>query len=212
MASGLRRLAGLWASWVLANAVAGALSLVVTSEAVRLAMATGGLAGLLLGTVGALVAAGLIEGYLQWAVLGGRLRHGGWWIPATLGGMVLGYVPMAATAFLLPMLDASARPPGTPLSLWGTAASWGIAVLGAAICQWLVLRREVEGAAVWVLAVPLAAAVVAVVAYPGSGYSGLPTELADAAARTGAYRAAMAALTGAVLVWLLADQSRAEET
>jgi hypothetical protein len=188
------------------------LSIVVTAEAVRVAMAMGGLAGLLLGTIGALGAGGLIGGYLQWAVLSGRLRHAGWWIPATLAGTVLGYVPRVAVASLLPTLGGGAGTSGSPLSLWGAAVSWGVVVLGVAICQWLVLRRDVERAAVWVLAVPLAAAVVAIVTYPGSGYSGLPTDLAEAAARSGAQHAAGAMLTGAVLVWLLAVRSRAEET
>lgn len=85
---------------------------------------------------------------LQWAVLRRWIPKAGWWVPATVGGRILG--PLVASAFL----DAVAlvvphRGPSTLLHV-----IVGFAVIGTVIggLQLLVLRRRLPGSGWWVVA------------------------------------------------------------
>ena len=91
-------------------------------------------------------------GYGQWLVLRRRFRQAGWWILATgLGGWLGG---MAAHAI---------NPPGQVVTSWtlfGTVIPF--AILMAAF-QWVVLRRWVGRAGLWLAAQPAATLIGAIV-------------------------------------------------
>lgn len=87
---------------------------------------------------------GVLVGTLQWLVLKQYMNRVGWWIPATLVGVALSAVVMAA-------YDAAVQPLGlgepTRVVVGGVLVG---AIVG--ISQWPVLRPHVSRAGWWVLA------------------------------------------------------------
>lgn len=126
----------------------------------------GGVTGLALG--------GLLLCVLQWLVLRSHLRDAGRWVLA-------GVVAMAVSS--AGILGAGS---GMPEVAW-FASVWTLGLL-MGLLQWLVLRREIDGAGWWVVASPIAWAV------------GLP--LGEMVGPLG-HGAAYGAITGAALVVLL---------
>lgn len=90
--------------------------------------------------------AGAIVGFGQWLVLRGLFHRAGWWILATAGGWMAGYL----WSFLL-------IPPDIDVSSIGIALlPWALNGLGAGLCQWLVLRRHYDRSALWIPTATLA--------------------------------------------------------
>jgi hypothetical protein len=109
----------------------------------------GGLAYLLVGQITTPVQAtvagavtGAILGAVQWAVLRLRLPMPIWWVVATSAGLAVG---LAISTALLGTESTGAE-------LLGRAAITG---LGVGVAQWLVLRRLVPWAAVWIAVIGL---------------------------------------------------------
>ena len=88
---------------------------------------------------------GLLIGVLQYLLLRRYLPRMVWWIPATFLGWALPLILLGLAS--VGWLPALAIDP-----VWSGAL--GFALIGASIgvCQWLVLRRRIHRAALWVLA------------------------------------------------------------
>lgn len=135
------------------------------------------------------LAAGAVIGGMQWLALRQYLRLSPWWIAATSAGMAAG---MALGVALLGTTTA-----GNVLLVRGAVT--GLAI-GAA--QWLVLRRSVPQAFVWVLTVTVGWAL----GWAVTRAAGV--DLAPNFANFGATGAwAFQALTGVVLAWLLRQRA-----
>ncbi len=150
--------------------------------------------------IGALVYGGLL-GCLQWLVLRGRMVRAAWWIPAGVIGWPLGLAASYLVQWVLRKL------PGIP---YPGIAGYS-AVVGAALgwVQWLVLRREVRGAAWWIAANALAWALGFAVGFDLARGRNIPTMLAGSVSG-----AIGGAITGAAMLWLLVqkpDQQRLKE-
>lgn len=130
---------------------------------------------------------GVCVGILQSIALRGRIKHTGWWIVATVVGFAIG--KFAADAIAQSMDGA------VGFALGGAAI--GIA-LGAA--QWLVLRRQLALADLWIPATALAWAVGWSLISTVDEVEGGPTASTYLIGATGA--AAAAVITGAALLWL----------
>lgn len=165
MMSGDRNI--LWPRWVAANALSELVGLGVTFMAIGLLVSRmeQSVTGILL-SFGITVACGAIEasivGMAQWWAMHpwfpqiGRLA---WW-RATLTGALVGYGLGYLPSTLMSMGEASTQAPVTEPPQWVTllfAAGLG-AVAGAVLsfAQWLVLRRKVERAGLWIPANMLA--------------------------------------------------------
>ena len=87
---------------------------------------------------------GLLIGVLQYLLLRRYLPRMVWWIPATVLGWALPLLLGRASVGWLPALAID--------PVWSGAL--GFALIGASIgvCQWLVLRRRIHRATLWVLA------------------------------------------------------------
>jgi len=87
---------------------------------------------------------GLLIGLLQYLLLRRYLPRMVWWIPATVLGWALPLLLGLASVGWLPALAID--------PVWSGAL--GFALIGASIgvCQWLVLRRRIHRATLWVLA------------------------------------------------------------
>jgi len=87
---------------------------------------------------------GLLIGVLQYLLLRRYLPRMVWWIPATVLGWALPLLLGLASVGWLPALAMD--------PVWSGAL--GFALIGASIgvCQWLVLRRRIHRATLWVLA------------------------------------------------------------
>jgi len=87
---------------------------------------------------------GLLIGVLQYLLLRRYLPRMVWWIPATVLGWALPLLLGLASVGWLPALAID--------PVWSGAL--GFALIGASIgvCQWLVLRRRIHRATLWVLA------------------------------------------------------------
>lgn len=85
------------------------------------------------------ILAGIFVGVMQWAVLRHRLSEVGWWVPAT----IVGY---GIVEFVQRVAFESGGPVSSSIGLWGVAGG----VVG--VCQWIVLRRQVSKAVLWVVA------------------------------------------------------------
>ena len=86
---------------------------------------------------------GLLIGVLQYLLLRRYLPRMVWWIPATVLGWALPLLLGLASVGWLPALAID--------PVWSGAL--GFALIGASIgvCQWLVLRRRIHRATLWVL-------------------------------------------------------------
>ena len=133
------------------------------------------------------VVIGVCVGIAQSIALRGRVKHTGWWILATVVGFAAGKFAADAIA------ESIAGAVGFALG----GAAIGIA-LGAA--QWLVLRRQVAQAGVWIPATALAWAVGWSIISTVDEVAGGPTGTTYLIGTTGA--AAAGVITGAALIWL----------
>jgi hypothetical protein len=110
-----------------------------------------GNAGLLftLATIGALVGAAI--GFGQWLALRSRIVGAGQWVVAsTVGWAIFGLLLIVQL-----LVVYAPRPPGQTASLDVLIIPiWTGIITGAlvGVLQWLVLRRQVPGAALWILA------------------------------------------------------------
>lgn len=93
--------------------------------------------------------AGAIAGGGQWLVLRGLFNRSGWWILATAGGWMAGYL----WSFLL--LPASS---GT-LTFGAAILPWAINGFATGLCQWLVLRHHYDRSGLWIPTATLAMAI-----------------------------------------------------
>jgi hypothetical protein len=94
---------------------------------------------------GAYSALGAVVGLTQWTVLRRRLNQVGWWAPATIVGWSLaGVVGRALSAVLRDLTPAVGDEWAVDL-----AAYFMSVMLLAGVFQWLVLRRQVNGASRW---------------------------------------------------------------
>jgi hypothetical protein len=218
-----RREASLWLSWVFANAVGEALglgstALIGAAVVSSLGEGTSVLATLALAAV-AVLAGTLVEGTVvgtaQWWVLRGPLPGIRWrtWAVATGTGAflawLLGMIPSTVLSLGADSGGAGAAPaePSNTVVL-ALAFSMGLVlepVLGFA--QWLVLRRFVSHAALWVPANAFAWAFGMVVIFAGidpaiSGGFGFLT-VAILALTLVCAGAVVGAIHGLALVWLL---------
>jgi len=92
---------------------------------------------------------GAIVGLGQWIMLRGLISRAGWWILATAGGWMSGYL----WAYML-------FPPGSDMTSFGSLLTpWLLFGLASGVLQWLVLRRQFERAALWVPTAILAMAI-----------------------------------------------------
>ena len=181
----------LWLSWLLATTAGGAAigTLIVLTGSNEIFWS--------------LVATGFVIGVAQWLVLHRYLRGAGWWIPASGFAWVVSFL---ATSMILG-IDPIAEFISSVLGLWrayvinvvfGTVVGAGLGV-----AQWLVLRRQTQGAGWWVLAcivggVINGAAAVSITQMNGVSGTALPYVVGWAA---------NGAVTGAVLVWLLSNRT-----
>jgi hypothetical protein len=218
---------GVYLRWILANAAGEAVGLGLTALVGIAAVfyageGTGAVVTLAL-ALSAILAGALIEGTVvgtaQWLVLRRPLPGMSWkcWAVATgagaLAAWTLGMVP--STVFSLrtdPSGGATAEP--SEAVVFGLAFLMGL-VLGPVLgfAQWLALRRFVVSAALWMPANALAWAVGMVVIFAGvdpatSGGFG-PRTVAILAVTLFCAGAAVGAMHGLALVWLLRTTSRA---
>jgi hypothetical protein len=130
---------------------------------------------------------GVCVGTLQAIAVRGRVKHTGWWIAASVVGFVIG--KFAAEAIANSVAGAGG------FALGGLAI--GIA-LGAS--QWLVLRRQVVQAELWIPATALAWAVGWSIISSVGEVAGGPTTSTYLIGGAGA--AAAGVITGSTLIWL----------
>jgi len=167
-----------WLRWMLASVASGAVTLTVTGALVR----AGSLSAVAVVAVfGAVI--GVSLGITQWLVVRHQVPRAYRWVLASaMGGIVVGVLGFAIGGAV-----------GGPL---------GGAAIGAAlgIMQWLVLRRRVSRASVWVLAsivgFALGLSAGEAVGFAVDGAVGWPVGGITMGVVVGA-------ITGAALVWLL---------
>ena len=135
---------------------------------------------------------GVCVGIVQSIALRGRVKHTGWWIVASVVGFAVG--KFAADAIAASIAGA------VGFALGGAAIG---AALGAA--QWLVLRRQVVQAGLWVPATALAWAVGWSVISTVDEVAGGPTATTYLIGATGAALAGV--ITGSTLIWLRRHRS-----
>ncbi|GEM_PF-901298 len=88
---------------------------------------------------------GAFVGTIQWTVLRWRLNRAGWWAPATVAGWSLaGMVGRGLSAAFQDLTSAGGV--GSPVDL---AVNLIPFILLPGVCQWLVLRRQVNAAGRW---------------------------------------------------------------
>lgn len=165
--------ASLWLRWVAANAISEMLGLGATFAVTALVLTqlTGGGIGVALAAYGFEVAAGAIEatlvGLAQWWAMRPwfpQITRKAWWLGTLIGALaayVLGFLPSTIMGLMEDSVQAQGQasamqepPMGIVLLL---AAGMGL-VAGAVLsfAQWLVLRKSVRGAGVWIPANMLA--------------------------------------------------------
>lgn len=195
------------AVWAAANAIGGVI--------------VGGLEGSLFQFLATLVLTGIVLGLIQGVVLRSRLHSlswGGWAIASAVSWIVGSQIAIFSDGLTAPLISW----------LSGTAAMWEVfwlnlvkdpiilAVLG--LGQWLVLRRQVAGAAWWVLISALGGAAYGAIASAMCALfceplcQAVPGPFCNVAATAMAYGAGWAAygvVTGLGLGWLLRRQAGA---
>lgn len=92
---------------------------------------------------------GAIVGGAQWLILRGQIQRAGWWVLATAGGWMAGYL---WSYLLFPPGDAST-------SFLGVLLPWLLNGLATGLCQWLLLRNHYHRSALWVPTATLAMAI-----------------------------------------------------
>ena len=185
----------LWLRWVLATVAGFTLTRVVgvpvglIAGSIIAAWAVGGvpedkMENIVSWVVFGVVAyglAGAATGMMQWLILRRHLKGASWWVLSSALSFAMG----AALGFLASgLLEVLGTPTGAFLIIVASGP-----VVGTA--QWVVLRRQVYRAGWWILATSLAW---------GLGWS---IELLTGSLAFVASGIVVAAITGAVLVWLL---------
>jgi hypothetical protein len=162
----------LWLRWVAANAAGEVFGLGATFGVAVIAFAWLGeqndAAGIL-GMFAIAVASGAIEatvvGLLQWWAMNPwfqAISRRAWWLATLLGALaayVMGYLP---STLMNLSEDAGQTPTVEPAQWIILLLAAGLGLVGGAVlsfAQWLVLRRAVQGAGVWIPANMLAWAV-----------------------------------------------------
>lgn len=130
-------------SWIVANGLAGALSvalLIMThalkEEPLRIFVSPG--------------LVGLVFGIMQWLILRNKLPSSFWWVPATIGGMYLAALSGVMTYFvglLFKLFDAMKG--GETRSLLEPIIMTAGLMFG--VWQWLVLSRRVSHSSLWII-------------------------------------------------------------
>ena len=213
----------LWARWVAANAVAELVGL-GGSDAVSVGLASHtsrmGAAGVLMMAVAMIAIGTCLEGMLVGLLQGRVLRHAlpgvplGAWVGATALGAgiawTLGTVPSSVMQWLMDSGGAETPAPALVISdALRLVLAAGMGLLQGAILavpQWRVLRRYVAGAGWWVPANSAAWAVGMVLVVQAVSSTTWTLSVATLARRVALLTlagAAVGAIHGAVLVWLL---------
>ena len=195
ISAGARSGHGLWLRWVLANSLAETVGL------------------------GASFAMGAAVGTAQWLVLRRPFPHMRWraWALATaVGAFAAWTLGMLPSTLINAGSGAEGSAPAEPgaLVVYGLAALMGLVagtILGAP--QWLVLRRHVRRAFLWVPANALAWAPGMVLAFVAAEFifaNGIGAgEILLAVITLALIGALVGAIYGAVLVWLLRSHRKA---
>lgn len=147
-----------WMWWILVTALGNTaaivvLSLIISALRVPVLGATGDgqpltfLEQIALAPLFAL--AGAIVGAGQWSILRGLMLRAGWWILATAGGWMTGYM---WSYFLFP-------PGSVSSSFFQLLLPWMLFGLAAGLFQWLVLRTGFERCGSWILIATVAMAI-----------------------------------------------------
>ncbi len=165
-----QRLRALWLRWALANAFAemiglGLTFMVIGAGFTRL-QTLGGTLSILAGFVFAIVS-GVFEatlvGWGQWWAMHPwfpAIRRFDWWRATTIGALAayfLGYLP--STIMDLGAATSSAAPVAEPPQIIVLLLAAGMGLAGGAVlsfAQWLVLRKQVQRAGIWIPANMLA--------------------------------------------------------
>ena len=165
-----QRLRALWLRWVLANAFAEmfglGLTFVVIGAGLTWLQTLGGTLSILAGFVFAIVS-GIFEatlvGWGQWWAMRPwfpAIRRFDWWRATTIGALAayfLGYLP--STIMDLGAEASSAVPVAEPPQVIVLLLAAGMGLAGGAVlsfAQWLVLRKQVQRAGIWIPANMLA--------------------------------------------------------
>jgi hypothetical protein len=90
--------------------------------------------------------AGAIVGLAQWLILRGQIQRAGWWVLATAGGWMAGYL---WSSLLFPARGGQA-------TFSEVLFPWLLNGLMTGLCQWLILRNFYHRSALWVLTAALA--------------------------------------------------------
>ncbi|QIN84704.1 hypothetical protein GBA63_20155 [Rubrobacter tropicus] len=211
---------GVWARWVIANSLAETVGLgsalgigVVLFPYLQapgvLAALTTAAAAILAGTL----IEGAVVGTAQWFVLRRPLpdiRWRSWALATAVGAFIAWTAGMLPVTLLGADTEAGAGGAAEPsaAAVYGLAAAMGLlagTILGTP--QWLVLRRHVPRAALWIPANALAWAPGMVMAFVAADFlfSGSPgaTIVLLAIATLAAIGAVVGAIHGLALVWLL---------
>ena len=207
---------GLWVRWVIANSLSETIGLGATfgmgvvlfpylgAPGVLTALATAAIA-ILAGTI----VEGTVVGTAQWLVLRHLLPGIGWraWTLATAAGAFVAWTAGMLPGTLLGAGTEGAAPTEPSAAVvYGMAAVLGLVagtILGTP--QWLVLRRHVPRAALWIPANALAWAPGMVLAFIAGDFlfSGGTGTVLLAVGTLAVIGAVVGAIHGAALVWLL---------
>lgn len=183
----------LWLSWLLATTAGGTAigTLVVLTGSNEIFVY--------------LVLTGFVVGAAQWLVLRRYFQYAGWWILASGFAWIVSFLVMSMIGEIT---DPLAILISSVLGIWrvfGTNVVIGIGVgAGLGVAQWLVLRRQTQGAGWWVLASAVGGAVERAVAVSIAQMDGV----SDTALPYIVGWAANGAVTGIVLDWLLSNRTQ----
>ncbi len=212
----------LWFQWILANAVGetvglGGTLLIGGLLFLNAQKTMGDVAAAALAVLAGTFIEGIVVGTAQWLVLHRPLKSIRWrvWVLATaIGAFVAWTLGMIPSTFMLASPDTGAATSAqmSDLMVYALAAVMGF-VLGSilGVPQWLVLRRHLPKAGWWVLANALAWMVGMVVVFVGTSF--IPPEGITISVALMlllflfAAGAAVGAVHGLVLIWLLRSRS-----
>lgn len=135
----------LWLEWMVATLIGYTIGiLAILPWMVNLAYAAqpGWSTGLMGGTI-----LGGAVGVAQWLVLRRHAEQVGWWIVATIAGFMVGL------GIGMPLADTGFMPTGAALRVaYNTGMTGAIVGVVLGLFQWVVLRRFIPSAALWIVA------------------------------------------------------------
>lgn len=211
----------LWFKWILANAVGETVglggTLLIGGLLLLNAQKTMVVPAAALAVLAGTFIEGTVVGTAQWLVLRRPLASMRWrvWVLATaIGAFVAWTLGMIPSTFIFTGADTAGAAPSqmSDLMVYALAAVMGLglgSILG--VPQWLVLRRHLPKAGWWVLANALAWMVGMVVVFVGTNF--IPPEGISISVALMlllflfAAGAAVGAVHGLVLIWLLRSRS-----